>query len=312
VRIARRRRDPTRIIEEGSMQSLRTGAVAAAAIAIVCLVGTAWAASHSDAPLIKQDPQANLTDVYAFVGTRYDDPNAKVLNVVVHLRPFSEPGDGVTYERFAEDVRHSIHITNPRTGGTVLRYDFVFSSVNPPFPPGLKNPNTILSYGRGTEIGPIQDVGDARQNFTQTYSVSRFANGTATSLGRGLLTPPPNVGARTTPFYNDANGRAVSGAGTGQLQSPERLRRRHHRQRHAERLAERPPTGRRRRRHRAHRRRQRPQLRHHHPGRRQHQRQRPGLQPGLPLLRHAARRPDQSQGSVTGVMGVAPCTFLDR
>jgi len=30
--------------------------------------GTADAASHSDAPLIKQDPQANLTDVYAFVG----------------------------------------------------------------------------------------------------------------------------------------------------------------------------------------------------------------------------------------------------
>ena len=36
------------------------------------------AASHSDAPLIKQDPQANLTDVYAFVGRRYDDPNRAV------------------------------------------------------------------------------------------------------------------------------------------------------------------------------------------------------------------------------------------
>ena len=28
------------------------------------------------------------------------------------------------------------------------------------------------------------------------------------------MIPPPNVGARTTPFYNDANGRAVSGADT--------------------------------------------------------------------------------------------------
>ena len=35
---------------------------------------TMQAASHSDAPLIKQDPQANLTDVYAFVGTKYNDP----------------------------------------------------------------------------------------------------------------------------------------------------------------------------------------------------------------------------------------------
>jgi hypothetical protein len=47
-----------------------------------------WAASHSDAPLIKQDPQANITDVYAFVGTRYNDPSQKVLNVVVHTRFF--------------------------------------------------------------------------------------------------------------------------------------------------------------------------------------------------------------------------------
>ena len=54
----------------------------------------AWAASHSDAPLIKQDPQANLTDVYAFIGYGYDDPSVKVLNVTMSFRPFSEPGDG--------------------------------------------------------------------------------------------------------------------------------------------------------------------------------------------------------------------------
>lgn len=55
----------------------------------------AWAASHSDAPLIKQDPQANITDVYAFIGTKYNDPNQNVLNVVVQVRPFSEPGEAV-------------------------------------------------------------------------------------------------------------------------------------------------------------------------------------------------------------------------
>jgi hypothetical protein len=187
---------------------------ATAALIAASIPVHARAASHSDAPLIKQDPQANLTDVYAFVGTKYDDPGIKVLNVVVHLRPFSEPGDGVTYDRFAEDVRHSVHITNPRTGTTAIRYDFVFSSVNPAFAPRLKNPNTTLSYGRGTEIGPILNVDDARQNFSQTFTVFKFANGLPTRLGRGLLTPPPNVGQRTTPLYNDDQGRAVSGAAT--------------------------------------------------------------------------------------------------
>lgn len=43
-----------------------------------------------------------------------------MLNVIVHVRPFSEPGDGVMYERFADDARYSIHITNPNTGATTF------------------------------------------------------------------------------------------------------------------------------------------------------------------------------------------------
>ena len=192
-------------------------------VALVTLLafvgGTAGAASHSDAPLIKQDPQANLTDVYAFVGTKYNNPREKVLNVVVHVRPFSEPGDGVMYERFADDARYSIHIADPLSGAELVRYDFKFSNINPQSPPGLKNPNTILSYGNGTAVGPINNVGDARQNFVQTYDVTKVVTkddkrrrDPTTLVANDLLTPPPNVGARTTPAYNDANGRAVSGA----------------------------------------------------------------------------------------------------
>ena len=150
----------------------------------------AWASSHSDAPLIKQDPQANLTDVYAFIGTKHNDPTTKVLNVLVAVRPFSDPGDGVIYDRFADDALYSIHIADPASGQELTRYDFQFSNVNPTTGPGLKNPDTILSYGRGTEVGPIQQVGDARQNFTQTYSVRQGHRG----IGHGLKVPPPNVG----------------------------------------------------------------------------------------------------------------------
>jgi hypothetical protein len=168
------------------------------------------ASNHSDAPLIKQDPQANLTDVYAFVGTKYDNPSIKVLNVSMSFRPFSEPGDGAQYERFADDARYSIHITDPVTGVTRLRYDFQFSAVNA----GYKNRNTILSYGLGTEVGPILAVGDARQNFTQTYRVFRAKGDKSARVGNGLLVPPPNVGKNVTPAYNDADGKAISGAVT--------------------------------------------------------------------------------------------------
>jgi hypothetical protein len=174
------------------------------------LPAAARAASHSDAPLIKQDPQANITDVYAFVGTRFDDAAERMLNVIVQVRPFSEPGDGAIYERFADATRYSIHVAHPTSGETLLRYDFEFSDVNPLTFPGLKDPDTALSYG------VIQDVGDPQHNYTQTYSVRKAVGRKKPQpLGAELLTPPPNLGKRATPHYNDSTtGQALSGAVT--------------------------------------------------------------------------------------------------
>lgn len=186
------------------------------AVSVVCAAGilpvTSYASSHSDAPLIKQDPQCNLTDVFAFISA----PNGtKMLNVVVHVHPFCEPGDGVIYDRFAPDALYSIHITNPATGATNLRYDFQFSSVTA----GYKSLDTILSYGRnvgGTPpAGGIQHVDDVFQNYTQTYTVTKTVGNATTQIGTGLKVPPPNTGLRATPAYNDpTTGKAISGATT--------------------------------------------------------------------------------------------------
>ncbi len=189
--------------------------IIAAAAAVMAPVPQAMASSHSDAPLIKLDPQANLTDVYAFIRTRPGGERALVVEVSV--RPFSEPGDGAQYEAFSPDARYSIHITNPVTGAESERYDFRFSPVDPVNGPGnYKNPNTILKYGLGTEVGPIVTVGDNRQNFTQTYTITRAVGSTPpvnlNAGGASLLVPPPNVGLNTTPAYNNAMGQAVSGA----------------------------------------------------------------------------------------------------
>lgn len=175
-----------------------------------------YASSHSDAPLIKLDPQANLSDVYAFIRTR--PSGERVLVVEVNVHPFVEPGDGLMYDAFSPDALYSIHIASPVTGAELQRYDFQFSAVQPGVG-SYKNTNTILRYGRGADIagapdvGPIQTVGDAHQNFVQSYTVSSLINGVRTNLNTNpLLVAPPNVGIKTTPLYNDANGRAVSGA----------------------------------------------------------------------------------------------------
>ena len=58
----------------------RTASLALAAV----MAAGAYAASHNDAPLINQDPAANITDVYAFIGTQ---SGKKMLNVIVHTNP---------------------------------------------------------------------------------------------------------------------------------------------------------------------------------------------------------------------------------
>jgi len=180
----------------------------AGAFSLLC--GQMFASSHSDAPLSKQDPQTNLTDVYAFVTP------GNTLTIVVNCRPFSEPGDGIMYDRFADDALYSINIANPVTGQLLMTYDFQFSPVSSAAG-SYKNKGTAFSYGIGTAVGAIQTVGDSHQNFTQTYSVTAVnaATSSSTVLGSSFTVPPPNTGLRVTPHYNNAStGFAVSGATT--------------------------------------------------------------------------------------------------
>jgi hypothetical protein len=202
------------------MRPLKLAALFAAGLALALPGARSLASSHSDAPLIKLDPQANLTDVYAFIRVVN---GVKLLNVIVNCRPFSNPGDGVTYEKFSDDALYSIHIADPKTGKTRVRYDFRFSPVGTDG--NFKNLDTILSYGLGTEAGGIQHVGDNRQNYLQTYTITKTAGNASSILsmdihGTKLMVPPPNVGPRTTPYYDNTDesspdyGRAISGAKT--------------------------------------------------------------------------------------------------
>ncbi|HEX8372329.1 MAG TPA: DUF4331 family protein, partial [Chthoniobacterales bacterium] len=90
------------------LKTTKLGAGIACAIAsLFSPLPSSLASSHSDAPLIKLDPQANLTDVYSFIRNR--PSGEKVLVVEVSVRPFSEPGDGAMYEAFSPDALYSIH-----------------------------------------------------------------------------------------------------------------------------------------------------------------------------------------------------------
>ncbi len=154
----------------------------------------ASASSHMDAPLITRDPSANTTDVYAFV-TEAD--GQKYLTVALSVYPHENPTVGPNKYNFDENVRYEIHIArgNDLTiGYPTLTYRFEFDT-------DFKNTKTILqSY-----LGVVKDIGDANQNLTQSYSITRLNNrtGSRLSIGGGLV--PPNNQGIATPSYNEDN-----------------------------------------------------------------------------------------------------------
>jgi hypothetical protein len=167
---------------------------------LLSLPGIAPASSHMDAPLITRDPSANTTDVYAFLSA---DNGTKYLNLALGVYPFEEPGIGPNKYNFDDNVLYELHValgTNSIAKGIAdIDYQFQFTTT-------YKNTGTILqSY-----LGVIQDVGDANQNLTQTYTVTKVDNrhGKGHSkkpvvIGHGIV--PPNNQGIATPLYNQEN-----------------------------------------------------------------------------------------------------------
>jgi hypothetical protein len=152
------------------------------------------ASSHMDAPLITLDDAANTTDVYAFVQKKN---GVKVLVTALGVYPFEEPGIGPNKFNFDDNVLYQIHVATGRdvaAGRPSISYQFRFKT-------RFKNTNTILqSY-----LGVVNDVDDAAQNLTQTYTITmvNHRTGSRSVIGQGVV--PPNNQGIATPFYNQGD-----------------------------------------------------------------------------------------------------------
>ena len=115
-------------------------AVAVAAVAAM-FVGhgpsSASASSHSEAPLISQDPRADNTDLYAFVSP---EDTSKVTFIANYI-PLEAPASGPNFPSFDDTVLYEIKIDNTGDGHDDLGYQFRFTTAT-------RNPNTFL-YNTG-------------------------------------------------------------------------------------------------------------------------------------------------------------------
>lgn len=199
----------------------RTTLFAIAATLGAMVVGSAasHAASHREAPLIAQDPTADITDFYAFRSWENPDRVVFILNVI----PAQEPSSGPNYFTFSDDVLYAIHVDTNQDGlaedavyeiefTTELRAPFddlpvAYAGVDgvPNLPPAI----TALD-------GPGSEGLGLRQSYqvTQITGKRRGLERNRTVLGQGFAVPS-NVGPRTMPTYESLAAQGIDDLSNG-------------------------------------------------------------------------------------------------
>src|SRR5712691_5057282 len=173
---------PTPAVGERSDRTMRKLAfvLLAAAIAAALVVGlatrgsgpsAATASSHREAPLISEDPSADSTDTYAFRSPDKPDTVTLIANVI----PGEDPAAGPNWYTFSPSARYDVYADKNGDGKPDITWRFRFKTG-----------------------APVAFLG----NTQQSYTVTRVENGKSRVVGGGLLTPPDNIGPRSTPNYH--------------------------------------------------------------------------------------------------------------
>jgi Domain of unknown function (DUF4331) len=160
--------------------------------------GSVGASSHREAPLISSDPDADNTDLYAFVSP--EAPNT--VTMIANYIPFEHPDGGPNYNKFSDDVLYEIHVDNVGDARSHVTYQFSFHTTT-------ISPTTFLY-----NTGPIRSLTDTNWNVRQTYTMTEVVTPivgapTINPLGSNLVTPPVNIGSKSTPNYDTLASAAI-------------------------------------------------------------------------------------------------------
>ena len=163
--------------------------------------GQSSASSHREAPLIAADPQADNTDLYAFVSP--DKPDSVTL--IANWIPFEEPAGGPNFYTFSPDAHYNIKIDTNGDSKPDITYQWTFKTQD--------------TRGTGTFLynnGPVKSNSDKTLLVQQTYDLVKIDGaGASTTLVSNAPVAPSNVGKASMPDYGALRSQAVVPVGSG-------------------------------------------------------------------------------------------------
>jgi hypothetical protein len=164
------------------------------------------AASHREAPLISQDPTADITDFFMFRSYEPGKENRVVL--VMDVIPGEEPSSGPNYWNFDPNVRYEFHIDNNQDGKDDIQLYFRFQNE---IRGAVDQLDLFLSY-----LAPIDALNSPGLGLRQKYTVTGIMRDKKEkTMGKDLFVVPSNIGPRTTPNYPALANQGIYSLGEG-------------------------------------------------------------------------------------------------
>ena len=148
----------------------------------------AVASSHREAPLIANDPTADLTDFYLFPSPELAGTVTMIANVI----PLEAPPEGPNYYNLDDSARYRFNIDWNGDGKADRTWTLRTHTTT-------AYPGTFLY-----NIGPINSIDDPNLSVRQTWTLwSQKGDGPSVKVGEGI-TAPNNVGKNSFPGGYDA------------------------------------------------------------------------------------------------------------
>jgi hypothetical protein len=167
------------------------------AMALAAIPGAGFAASHREAPLISQDPTADITDFFMF--RSYEQGKADNVVLIMDVIPGEEPSSGPNYYNFDPNVLYKFELDNDQDGKAddvsfEVSFENEFRGTN-------KDLDLFLSYVAVPPITALDGPGSEGLGWRQKYTVTMIKDGKRRTIAKNLIAVPSNVGPRTMPDY---------------------------------------------------------------------------------------------------------------